>query len=81
VTTYQCVDGPLAGRTVTRRRAERAGRVLTVDVVDVEHAVLEVDYRVLDDVRGAGAGPGRLRFVAARDVRRRRGPLWWLAPA
>lgn len=68
--TYQCVDGPLAGQTITRRWLPHPRRPVTVAVVDVEHSVLAVDYRVQDD--GPGAVGGYLRFVAARDVRRPR---------
>jgi hypothetical protein len=77
LTTYQCVDGPLAGQTVTRRRVPPLGRPLTVAVVDVEHGVLAVDYRVQ---HGGPDGSRRwLRFVAARDVRRSRRGLLRLA--
>lgn len=66
--TFECVDGPLAGRTFTWRRLPPTGRPVTVAVVDVEHSVLAVDYR-LQAARGTTGGD--LRFVAARDVRRR----------
>jgi hypothetical protein len=68
------VDGPLAGQTFTWRRLPPTGRPLTVAVVDVEHSVLAVDYRVQAGARGPGCD-GDLRFVAARDVRR---PRWGL---
>ncbi len=77
MTTYQCVDGPLAGQTVTWRRVPPPGRPVTVAVVDVEHGMLAVDYRVLDG--GPDASRGWLRFVAARDVRRSRRGLARLA--
>ena len=69
MTTYQCVDGPLAGREVTRRLP--ADGVVTVAVLDVEHSLLAVDYRLEDG--GSSSSGGRLCFVGARDVRPRRG--------
>ena len=70
---YVCIDGPLEGRRFTWRRPPRAGQALTVALLDVEHAVLEVDYRV-QPVAGR-SGSGRLEFVGARDAHlERRGP-------
>ncbi|GAA2724893.1 hypothetical protein [Cellulomonas aerilata] len=62
---YICVDGPLEGRLFRWRKAPRTGEPLTVAVVDVDHAVLEVDYRVTATEE---AGSGRLEFVGARDA-------------
>lgn len=70
MTSYRCVDGPLAGQRVTRLRVPPAGRPLTVAVVDVEHGVLALDYRVQHG--GPDGSRGWLGFVAARDVRRPR---------
>ena len=66
---YVCVDGPLAGRSFSWRRGPRHGRPTTVALVDVDHGVLEVAYRVQQDP--APSEPGRLEFVAARAVRNR----------
>jgi hypothetical protein len=65
VAEYICIDGPLEGRSFRWRKAPRAGEPVTVAVVDVDHAVLEVDYRV---PAAAPLGSGRLEFVAARDA-------------
>ena len=64
---YICVDGPLEGRRFRWRKAPRTGEPMTVALLDVDHGVLEVDYRV-QPVAGA-SGSGRLEFVAARDAR------------
>jgi hypothetical protein len=66
---YVCVDGPLAGRSFRWRRAPRPGRPTTVALVDVDHGVLEVSYRVQQDPEASE--PGRLEFVSARTVRDR----------
>ena len=68
--TLECVDGPLAGQRVTWRRLPAPGRSVRVAEVDVEHGVLEVEYRVQDGVPATSGA--QLRFVAARDVRRPR---------
>lgn len=71
MTTLRCVDGPLAGQLVTRRRLPPPGRPVTVGLVDVGHAVLAVDYRV-DDGRDrapvAGALPGPRQARDAGDA-------------
>ncbi|WP_298456985.1 hypothetical protein [uncultured Cellulomonas sp.] len=72
MSTYVCVDGPLEGRSFRWRRLPRRGRPVKVALVDVGHAVLEVEYEVqrpADSTR-----PGDLRFVRARDVRHQ--PAW-----
>lgn len=72
----ECVDGPLAGHRVTRRRLPSPGQAVTVGVVDVEHALLAVEYRLDGPPVPDGA---HLRFVGAREVRRRRRGLDRLA--
>jgi hypothetical protein len=66
VADYVCIDGPLEGRRFRWRRAPRTGEPMTVALLDVEHGVLEVDYRV--QPAGEAADAGRLEFVAARDA-------------
>lgn len=63
---YICIDGPLEGRRFRWRKAPRAGEPMTVALLDVDHSVLEVDYRVQPSVGSSEAG--RLEFVAARDA-------------
>lgn len=63
---YICIDGPLEGRRFRWRKAPRAGEPMTVALLDVDHSVLEVDYRVQPSAGSAEAG--HLEFVAARDA-------------
>jgi hypothetical protein len=75
VADYICVDGPLEGRLFRWRKPPRTDRLMTVAVLDVEHAVIAVDYRVRPPAEPAGAG--RLEFVAVHDAHPERAtPLW-----
>ncbi len=69
---YICVDGPLEGRRFRWRKPPRTDRPMTVAVLDVDHAVIAVDYRFLPAAEPAGAG--RLEFVAARDAHTGKAP-------
>jgi hypothetical protein len=76
VADYICVDGPLEGRLFRWRKPPRTDEPMTVAVLDVDHAVIAVDYRVRPPAEPAGAG--RLEFVATHDAQLRTGssPLW-----
>jgi hypothetical protein len=71
VADYICVDGPLEGRLFRWRKPPRAGEPVTVALLDVEHAVLAVDYRVRPPAGPTGSGA--LEFVGAHDADVRRG--------
>ncbi|WP_258723632.1 hypothetical protein [Cellulomonas sp. NS3] len=72
---YVFVDGLLAGNVSNWSEAATLGEVVTVRVVDVGQRASEApeaDYCVAHIA--TGAGPGELRFVAARG-------LWTGTPA
>ncbi len=67
---YLCIDGPLEGRSFTWRRPPSRDRATTVALLDLEHGLLEVAYRV--QTPADVSGPGVLTFVGeTEDVRRR----------